>query len=51
MQQHIENYTKYGVTTKLEDSVESSVAGAAVKSDAEYDSLKQENDQLKEYLN
>ena len=51
LQQHIENYTKYGVTTKLEDSVESSVAGAAVKSEAEYETLKQENDQLKEYLN
>ena len=51
LQQHIENYTKYGVTTKLEDSVESSVAGATVKSEAEYETLKQENDQLKEYLN
>ena len=52
LQQHIENYTKYGVTTKLEDSVvESSAAGAGVQSQSDQDLLKQENEQLKEYLN
>ena len=51
LQQHIENYTKYGVTTKLEESAESSVGGAAVKSEGDYESIKQENAQLKEYLN
>ena len=54
LQQHIENYTKYGVTTKLEDSVESSAAGAGAGggvSQAENEQIKQENEQLKEYLN
>lgn len=51
MQQHIENYTKYGVTTKMEESIESSVAGAANVSQSEAELVKQENEQLKEYLN
>ena len=52
LQQHIENYTKYGVTAKLEESLESSVAGGAGgQSQTEYEQIKSENDQLKEYLN
>ena len=51
LQQHIENYTKYGVTTKMEESIESSVAGAANVSQSEAELVKQENEQLKEYLN
>ena len=52
--QHIENYTKYGVTTKLEDSAESSVAGAGgggALSQTEHEQMKQENEELKKYLN
>lgn len=54
LQQHIENYTKYGVTTRMEDSAESSAVGAGAGgalSQTEHEQMKQENEQLKEYLN